>query len=250
MIRTIWVLLALVWFSLGSAARAGLVANLAADWSNTNNPNSTTFGTWSYRAGTTLLPEVPNWNGNNTTGFTQPAWAPSNTAGDYIPAEFKAQVRRPGPIGRSATLSCTRRTRRTGTRLARPTSSGPVQTRGPLPSRETYGRRQLLPAETMQWSLLVNGVVVSSGTNIDAYDRANPFLFSNGTGGAAVLTQHVTAGSTIDLQITRTTSLGFFVGANLTITEASVPEPSSLVLGGLGIAVFAITAAARRIRKA
>jgi hypothetical protein len=70
-----------------------LVADLNSDWSDANNPNAVTFGTWSYRQGLSLLPEVPNWNGNGTVGFTatQPAWAPSNNAGDFLPAEFKAR---------------------------------------------------------------------------------------------------------------------------------------------------------------
>jgi hypothetical protein len=42
------VLLILAWCSLVPAARAGsLVDDLAADWSDTNNPNSVSFGTWS-----------------------------------------------------------------------------------------------------------------------------------------------------------------------------------------------------------
>jgi len=97
----------------------------------------------------------------------------------------------------------------------------------------------------------VNGIVVSSGASIDPYDRANPFLFGDGTGGTAALTQNVTAGSTIDLQITETTTLGYFVGANFTITEvATVPEPGSLILSGLAVSAFAMTFLARRIRKA
>jgi hypothetical protein len=39
------------------------------------------------------LPETPNWNGAGSVGFTatQPAWAPSNDAGNFLPAEFRAQ---------------------------------------------------------------------------------------------------------------------------------------------------------------
>jgi len=100
------------------------------------------------------------------------------------------------------------------------------------------------------WTLFGNGIAVSSGTDIDSYTRANPFLFSDGTGGSAALVQNVKAGSTIDLQIARTSTLGSFVGVSLTITEAAtVPEPSSVILGGLAVSIFAITALARRIRK-
>jgi len=101
--RTSWTLLALTCFSLVPAVRAGSVADLNADWSDSNNPNTASFGTWSYRQGSSLLPEVPNFNGAGTGGFTvtQPAWAPS---------------------------------------MARPTSSGPARTRGPSPSPATFGR--------------------------------------------------------------------------------------------------------------
>ena len=87
-------LLILAWFSLVPAARAGsLVADLAADWSDSNNPNPVSFGTWSYLQGASFLPQVSNWNGAGTVAFTttQPAWAPSNDAGDFLPAEFKAR---------------------------------------------------------------------------------------------------------------------------------------------------------------
>ena len=91
--QTMRVVLALGWICAVPAVRADLIADLNADWSDANNPNTATFGTWSYRQGSSLLPEVPNWNGNGTVGFTatQPAWAPSNNAGDFLPAEFKAR---------------------------------------------------------------------------------------------------------------------------------------------------------------
>jgi hypothetical protein len=103
------------------------------------------------------------------------------------------------------------------------------------------------------WSLLVNGVIVSSGASIatGGANRANPFLFSNGTGGSAALTQNVAAGSTIDLELDRTTAFGYFVGVNFTITEAAVatavPEPSTLAL--LGIGTVALVGYGRRRRK-
>jgi hypothetical protein len=62
------------------------------------------------------------------------------------------------------------------------------------------------------------------------------------------LTQNVFPGSTIALQITKTTTDGFFVGANFTITAVTIPEPSSLVLGGLAASALAMTALVRRIR--
>jgi hypothetical protein len=252
--RTRWALLTLAWFSLVSAARAGLVADLNADWSNSSNPNTTSFGTWSYRQGSSLLPEVTNWSGDGTVPFTvpQPAWAPSNTAGDFLPGEFKA-LSVPNFAGVDWQVGDVVVHTTDG---ANGVSNGPANflwtspTTGTVTIAGDVWAAATLTGRNNAWSLLVNGVVVSSGTNIDAYDRANPFVFSDGTGGTAALTQYVTAGSTIELEITRTTTLGYFVGANLTITGASVPEPSSLILSGLAFSAFAITALTRRMRKA
>ena len=87
------------------------------------------------------------------------------------------------------------------------------------------------------WSLVVNGVTVSSGNLIpgDGYIRSNPFLFSNGSGGAAALTQTVAVGSTIEILLTDIGGPagggGDFVGVNLDLVSASpVPEPGSVAL--------------------
>ncbi len=252
--RTCRILLSLTLFSIIPAVRAGNVADLSADWSDSNNPNTATFGTWSYRQGSSLLPEVPNWTANGTVGFTvtQPAWAPSNTGGDFLPGEFKA---RSVPTGAGYDWQV-------GDVVVHTTDSGNGDSNGPAnflwtsPNMGTVNisgsvwEAATLSGRDNSWSLLVNGIVVSSGASIDGHDRANPFLFGDGTGGTAALTQNVAAGSTIDLQITKTTTFGFFVGANFTITESSaVPEPSSLVLGGLAVSALAITALARRIGK-
>jgi hypothetical protein len=246
-----WAFLTLAWFFLLSAARAGSIADLNADWSDLNNPNTASFGTWSYLQGSSLLPEVPNWNGAGTVGFTvtQPAWAPSNIAGDFLPGEFKA---RSVPTGFDMQV---------GDVVVHTTDTGNGDSNGPAnflwtsPNTGTVTisgdvwAPATLPGRDNSWSLLVNGVVVSSGASIDGFTRANPFVFSNGTGGTAALTQNVTAGSTIDLQITRTSFPGYFVGANLTITEiATVPEPSSLILGGIAVSAAVINALIRRIR--
>jgi hypothetical protein len=49
-------LFALLLMSLASKASASVLADLATDWSNTNNPNtSNPNGTWEYRQGTSDL---------------------------------------------------------------------------------------------------------------------------------------------------------------------------------------------------
>jgi hypothetical protein len=232
-------------------ASAASIADLAADWSDTSNPNPVAFGTWSYRQGSSLLPEVANWNGANTVGFTttQPAWAPSNNAGDFLPGEFKARSVPSGvdwQVGDVVVHT---------TDTSNGDSNGPANFLWTSPitgtitiSGDVWDARPLTGRDN-SWSLLVNGTVVSSGASIDGTDRANPFLFSKGTGGTAALTEQVVAGSTIDLQITATTAAGNFVGVSFTITGSAVPEPSSGVLGILASSALAMTALARRIRK-
>jgi hypothetical protein len=230
-------------------AKAGpmLVADLKSDWSDINNPNTVTFGTWSYRQGASLLPEVSNFTFGGTVNFptTQPAWAPSNNPGDFLPAEFKA---------RSVPTNVTVGTAdwQVGDVVVHTTdsfngdSNGPANFLWTAPDAGTVTilgsvwRARVLSGRDNSWFLFVNGVEVSSGASIDTGgpDRTQPFLFSNGTGGTAALTQNVAAGSTIELEIAKTaaSSAGDFVGVNFTITEATtaVPEPASLTLLGLG----------------
>src|SRR5215472_7090920 len=77
---------------LVQSAGATVIADLSTDWSDSSNPNTgNPNGTWQYRQGTTILPSVPSWTAAGTVPFVnQPAWAPSDTAGNFLPAEFKA----------------------------------------------------------------------------------------------------------------------------------------------------------------
>jgi len=60
--------------------------DLVSDWSNSENPN----GPWSYREGTTILPFDPSWTAGVSFPVVQPAYQPSNVAGNFLPAWFKA----------------------------------------------------------------------------------------------------------------------------------------------------------------
>ena len=90
------------------------------------------------------------------------------------------------------------------------------------------------------WILSLNASVLSSGSvaSGDSYDRANPFQFVNGSGGASVLDDVADlVGDVIKLEIVNTAWAGDFVGTSLTI--AQVPEPSTgllVMVGLLGIA--------------
>jgi hypothetical protein len=71
------------------------------------------------------------------------------------------------------------------------------------------------------WEISKNGIVLTGGdiSSGDPYQRSNPFTFSAGSGGPAVLNQiQVLMGDVLRLQITRTTAPGDYAGVNLSIT--------------------------------
>jgi hypothetical protein len=60
--------------------------SLDGNWSDSANPN----GAWTYRQGSFALPNVPNFDFAGSVAMkAQPAWAPSNDAGDDLPPWFK-----------------------------------------------------------------------------------------------------------------------------------------------------------------
>src|SRR5215472_10203317 len=81
------VLAGLILVAISGDALAATIFSLSGNWSNTTNPN----GPWSYNQGSTPLPLVPDFTGAGTglIGCNQPAWAPSNNAGDFLPALMK-----------------------------------------------------------------------------------------------------------------------------------------------------------------
>jgi hypothetical protein len=86
----------------------------------------------------------------------------------------------------------------------------------------------------------LNGTPLTSGnvSSGDIYDRSNPFLFINGSGGASVLDDvSVSLGDVLTLQVTKTSSAGDFVGTSLTVSQ--VPEPSTGLLVAIQLAVVA-----------
>ena len=62
--------------------------DLTQDWSNITNPN----GPWALLQGSTPLPFDANWTplGGTTSLTPQPAWAPGNNPGNFLPAMFQA----------------------------------------------------------------------------------------------------------------------------------------------------------------
>jgi hypothetical protein len=223
--RLAYLPLTLALVSMAPEAQAQVVANLNANWSDTANPNVGSFGTWSYLQGSTPLPHVADWTplGASTP---QPAWAPGTTAGNSFPAVFKAT---------SAQLGW-----QTGDVIVRTTDTNNINTVASLgwkcPSAGTVtisgsvfeGSVDL--GRDSKWSLVVNSLIVTSGTLTagDGHDRTNPFLFSDGAGGPGSLVfSNFASGGTVELLLTKTTasSTGDYLGVDFQITVTPTPEP-------------------------
>jgi hypothetical protein len=106
----------------------------------------------------------------------------------------------------------------------------------------------------------VNGVALSDGVvaSNDGHTRANPFLFSAGSGGAAALTNlTVSAGEVLELDlidlVRSADRAGDFVGVNLTVSEIvanAVVEPGIIALFCAALAGFATVRRRRYAEKA
>src|SRR5262249_6703327 len=68
--------------ALTAQVQPGAAADLVGDWSESANPNPASFGTWSYRQGSSLLAHFDDWIPFNGP-VTQPAWAPGVQDGDF-----------------------------------------------------------------------------------------------------------------------------------------------------------------------
>jgi hypothetical protein len=214
--------------ALLAAAPAGattVVADLVTDWSDMSNPNKVNpHGTWQYRQGTTNLPLVSNWNAAGTISFTsiQPAWVPSNTAGDFLPAWFKA---RSVPAGANLdwlvgdvvchTVDAFNGNPALGTAnvLFLDTNfSGTVTISGHVWDAAHNSSRP------QDWALVVNGTQKASGKLNGIVPRSMPQTF-NVTGVS------LAPGDVVEFQVSRDASstFGYFVGETLTISTAATP---------------------------
>ena len=235
--------------------------DLAADWSDTSNPN----GPWTYLAapGVPLTSHLSDWDPNRQF-FTspQPVWA----YGTYpnvgqIPLFMKVvssmvDPRNDAPIGSvlihdndSYNSPSGLANQAAGFAWTAP-SAGVITISGGMWEVQRYlGRSE-------DWALEVNGVTVSSGTltSSSLITSSTPLDLSLGSGGTAALTQNVEAGEVVSLMFTRASGepYGTFMGVDLSIGLNSVPEPSSLMMFMLGMIGFVGLdhRARRRIRAA
>jgi hypothetical protein len=224
------------------------VYDLADDWSDTANPN----GVWQYRAGDAAInTHFPTFGPGLITNFNsaQPAWVAAASGPESIPAWFKstgAIVYLPGtttpdptydaPAGRIITHTTDPDTG-IDSAFANVLWTSPISGIATITGDTWLARKSL--GRSDDWFVLVNGLVVTDGvvSSTDSYTSANPFLFSNGSGGASVLTFPVSVGTTVDFEAIRAPGDdGDFVGVDLSISVVPEPAPWGLLtIGGVAL---------------
>jgi hypothetical protein len=227
-----------------ASARPAIVADLSGDWSSVNNPNAANpNGTWEYREGNGDLPLVSPWDGGGTAlaGDNQPAWAPSDNAGNFLPAEFQANAAAanafgadpnnagnnnvlPGDVimhtndGSNGNLGLG-----LGNYLFTSNYTGAIEIKGMVWDAGLNGSRP------QEWNLLLDNVSIASGALNGAVSRSQAQTFD--------LFEPLAGGDTLDLALSETSTFGNFTGAEVTIL--AVPEPTSIGLLCAGLAGLA-----------
>jgi len=215
---------------LGAAVpvRADVVFDLAADWSDTTNPN----GVWSYnkRSGTPFTNHVDDWDAAHLNWFdtAQPAWADAipQQAG-HVPLWMKIasenNVGADWPIG-SVVMH--------GVEGPQPAVWPGVTWTSPIDGMIQISGGVWMSGvseRSMLWQIVRDAEMKTEGTIAGStpYSSSTPFDFADGSGGLAALTMPVSEGTVITFQADKAPSspLAAGLGVNLTITATAIPKP-------------------------
>jgi hypothetical protein len=205
-----------------SVSKATLGADLAADFSSTDNPDATADGTWSYNSGPAPLSQISSWAG--IPGVN--GWGPAaNTGGDFLPFIFQN-------TGSNTTAI-------SGSGLDLPVGDVAIHSQD---DSNGYGNGQA----NVTWTSPSDQTANITGTLWPLRDagRENHYaLILDPTGldltvasgdipeGGSVTSADVpiVTGEVVELLLTSDNpSLGDFAGVNLAITQT--PEPTALAL--------------------
>ncbi|HAY20650.1 MAG TPA: hypothetical protein DCY27_00460 [Desulfobacterales bacterium] len=159
--------------------------NLAAEWSDTVNPN----GLWSYNAGDTPMTNRQHWYEVN-------GWVWGISSGWSLPVAFKITTDNPYGFDFKAGDTGVHGDYIVPTNLVWTSDiSGHARVRGNAWLVRNIGRN-------MYWGVYVNEVLKTSGLmTAGSYSRAAPFDFLNGSGGESALTFRVAPGTKITLSL-------------------------------------------------
>jgi hypothetical protein len=214
--------------SICGSASAATTFSLSGGWSNTTNPN----GPWSYNQGTNALPLVAAWTGAGTAlvGCNQPAWAPSNNAGDFLPALMKtnacaAKYFGTDPHNGLANVMPGDIVVHTVDSANGNPSLGVANFQFTVPAGDP-GRYQITgsvwdaglnfgTSRPQGWILLVNGVQKATGSLAGNVPRSLAQKFN--------ITANLAGGDTVDLELFKGNGeFGYFVGTNMTLTPVCI----------------------------
>jgi len=220
-----------------SPANATKVWDLKKDWSDTSNHN----GPWSLQEGSNVLTEhvtfttwvLPNWGGVQT-GWTVPVFleiasnggiAKGGSIGDSLPPlwyrstgtePFVSDVLAGDVVMHSTDDN------------ALGYGDGNVTWTSPITGTISISGGVWMAREigrANDWRIYKNGALLSNGSisSGDTYNRANPFKFAAGWGGAmAVQNVSVVPDDVIKLEVVRSVGFADYVGVNLKIIAGHV----------------------------
>jgi hypothetical protein len=228
---------------LFSGVASATTFDLSGDWSNSSNPNVP----WTYEQGSTALPAVSDWTaaGTGLSGCDQPAWAPSNIAGSFLPAMMQIESScsenffGTDPNDSLANVMSGDIVVHTVDNSNGNLSNGVANFVLTLPSGDAgqyaitgsvWDAKLDQPTRTQAWEILVNGVEEASGSLDGSVSRSDAETFD-------VLT-NLNPGDTVELELYETNGSGYYVGTHLNVNQVGplvASEPRSLLLlaGGL-----------------
>jgi hypothetical protein len=209
-------------FAAAAPTRAATTYDLKANWSDTANPN----GPWSFNQGATALPADADWTPISTTipeynpkkrHIAQPAWAPGNTTGMFLPGFFKSKITikaskppfdwKKGDIVFHTTDQFNGQGSGPANIVWTSPSGGRATISGVLWNARDINRNQ-------DWRLLVNGAAMASGSlpGDGTITRANPTKFK-------LKPVAIAAGASVELLVVENSSsnAGDLVGAEIKI---------------------------------